>query len=157
MNEAVFQTQWTQSIRRHLIDDVWTKDFVYHEISDMSIDQKPADCFLFYNWQGWLMELKIHKKTTAFAFNKIEPHQIRALSRAKLSGNTWYIIINVNYWRKAWENYVCVFDIVNWMALELSAEKKSVKLDVMREKANYILIKKWGLWQVEEILKTKIT
>jgi len=152
MNEKIFTTAFNRSIRRYLIDIKKTKNFVLHKISDESRDQKPADVVFFYDYKWWLLEYKIHKKSTAFAFDKVETHQIDNLDRAKRSWNHWYLIINVNIWRKKWENFTCIFDIRTWQEILKESEKKSIKLDKMKEECNFCIEKEGGLWNVKEWL-----
>jgi hypothetical protein len=81
--EKDFQREFTQAI------GIWTsrlaKHIVYHKISDMSMDKKPCDCFLLIDAHCKMMELKIHKRETAWPFSKVEPHQKKALDNAILS------------------------------------------------------------------------
>lgn len=153
MKEKEFQKNWTRSIRRHLIDTLKTKDFVYHKISDMSMDRKPFDCFLVFDYLFYWMELKIHKKHTAFAFDKVETHQLDALNRTCMAGWIGLLIINVNYWRKVWQNFVCLFDIRSWLRIIDKSTKKSIKIDDMIQQADFVLWKSKWLWEMDWLIK----
>lgn len=148
MFEKDLQTQVWNSIRKILIEFYNTKDFVYHKLSDMSIDQKPADCFLFYKKKWWLLELKLHKNPQAFAFSKVENHQINALTRANSSGNKWFLLIWVNLWRKKSDKFICIFNITNWNNIISNSNRKSIKISDMKAKADYVVYKdfKTNLW-----------
>ena len=114
MTEAKLQTQVSRWIRRTLIDIYKNKNFVYHKLSDQSMDSKPSDMVLFHNWKGWIIELKLHKNINAFSFNKVETHQIDAMTRSDLSWNKWILLIWVNIWRKKTDQFICIYDIKNW-------------------------------------------
>ena len=153
MKEKDFQWQFTRAIKIILKNE----HYVYHKISDQSMDSKPADCFLFHNFFGWLMELKYHKKHTAFAFNKVEPHQLRALDRADLSWNRWYLIIWVNLWLKKWEQFACIFEITNWLNIVKNSKNKSINLEAMKFSCDYLVYKDhktdtWPIWNLKEFL-----
>lgn len=155
--EKHFQWEFTKAVKIILLNQ--NKKFNYHKISDESRDSKPYDCFLMHNEQGWWMELKYHKTHTSFAFDKVEPHQIKALENCKLSWNKWYLIIWINLWRKKWEQFVCIFDIDTWLDIVKNAERKSIKVEDMKEKCDFYLEKdyqgfSWKLWNLTEFLIT---
>jgi penicillin-binding protein-related factor A (putative recombinase) len=148
MKEKDLQTQVSRWIRRTLIDFYKNKNFVYHKLSDQSMDSKPSDMVLFHKWKGWVIELKLHKKTQAFAFDKVETHQIDAMTRADLSWNKWVLLIWVNIWRKKTDQFICIFDIKNWNNIINNSNWKSIKLEELKEKADEIIFKdlKTDIW-----------
>ena len=151
--EKDFQREFTRSIRIALN---WNQEYyLYHKLSDMSLDKKPFDCFLAYKkWFLWI-ELKIHKKSTAFAVNKIEDHQLYALTQLMRTGHTWYIIVNVRIasGRKDSENFAAVYNIKSWLKLVESLDRKSIPVVMLMEKADTILLRRRQLWDVKSWLK----
>ena len=152
MKEKDFQSEWTRSIRRHLIDNCWTKDFLYHKISDMSMDRKPFDCFLMYKDKFVAMELKLHKSESAFAFSKLELHQKNALLRSDKAWGISAVIINIRTSRSV--NYVAIFDISTWITLEDTIWRKSIPFKDIKDHADIIIERKWWLWNLTWFLWT---
>ena len=153
VKEKDFQREFTRSIRIAL--NAKQEYYVYHKLSDMSIDQKPFDCFLAYkHWFMWF-ELKIHKKSTAFAVNKIEDHQLYYLTQLEKAGHTWYIIVNVRVAgsRSDHSNFASVYRIGTWNKLVESLDRKSIPVDMLMEKADFVLLRIRQLWEVDKMLK----
>jgi len=93
--EAKFQTELKQSLD-HIAEKY---SILYHKISDMSIGQKPADCFIICNKGFFLCELKMCKTKNKINFKSLfkgREHQIEALTKGWIpkAQNYSYLIIN---------------------------------------------------------------
>jgi len=59
--------------------------------------QKPFDAIMIHKGKVYCIENKIQTKKSAFALNRIKPHQIEGLQRAQNSGAISYILINYRF------------------------------------------------------------
>jgi len=131
--EKEFQSEFTKSIKDYL---KWSA-YVYHKISDQSQWAKPSDAFMMYWWQWRIIELKLHKKATAFSFDKVERHQIHAMLQSEESWNIWVLLIAVSV---SWEkDYVLWFNIVDWDKFTSQHNRKSAKLDELKQCCSFLL------------------
>ena len=72
------------------IHDRW---WMWHKISDMSINYKPSDAIIWWEWICWLVEIKLWKEKTKVDIHKLlRKNQIFALERYKKNGGLSIVI-----------------------------------------------------------------
>jgi len=82
------------------IHDMWG---MRHKISDMSIDSKPADSIISFNWISWLLEIKHwREKTKVDIGKKLRMNQHFWLNRYQKNGGTSIVIYYNEFHHKYW-------------------------------------------------------
>jgi len=71
MLEKKMQQLFTQSIHYNMKEFMKSEKYLYHKLSDLSMDMKPSDCFLITEKKVFLFELKVCKNK-----NKISPFKL---------------------------------------------------------------------------------
>lgn len=107
------------------------------------IPQKPFDSFCLYNGSMVAMEFKMVKTKLSFPFEKVKPHQIKALIKFKDQGGEAYIIINYRFIEEAngkrkRYNKVFFIDVDQFIDIKNGFSKKSIPLSYLEETCNQI-------------------
>ncbi len=89
---------------------------------------KPYDAYVIYQKVHFSFEYKLHKVHTAFPFNKLEPHQEKALIEDQENGARSFVVINIRDQEKRL-NFIVCYNILDFVALryECSVSKPSRK------------------------------
>lgn len=96
--------------------------------------KKPFDAIMGIDGKGIAIEFKMIKSKSAFAFDRVRPHQIEGLIDAQKSGGFISLII-INYRFKTKENKrynkLFVISLNKFLKIQLKSDRKSIPFSEM--------------------------